>query len=87
MIYHRTHAFKKALRKLNKEKSGAVANALRIFDKNPFDPRLQNHKLKGERKGSRAFSTGFDLRVIYQEEGNHAVILLIKVGSHEEVYE
>ena len=59
-----------------------------IFKKNPFDPRLKTHKLTGDLDGVWACSAGYDWRVLFefiQHEGSEA-ILLLTVGTHDEVY-
>jgi mRNA-degrading endonuclease YafQ of YafQ-DinJ toxin-antitoxin module len=53
-----------------------------------FDPRLKTHKLKGELKGSWGCTAGYDLRIVFkfvEYEGAEA-ILLLTIGTHEEVY-
>jgi mRNA-degrading endonuclease YafQ of YafQ-DinJ toxin-antitoxin module len=53
-----------------------------------FHPRLKTHKLKGELEGSWACSAGYDLRIVFnfvEHEGSEA-ILLLSLGTHEEVY-
>ena len=60
--------------------------ALMVFRKDPFQPSLRNHELKGNLAGKRAISVGFDLRIIYSEEGDHAVVYLLKTGTHNQVY-
>jgi mRNA-degrading endonuclease YafQ of YafQ-DinJ toxin-antitoxin module len=52
----------------------------------PFPPTLKNHGLTGKLRGLRAISAGYDLRVVYEEEGGHATVLLLNTGSHDEVY-
>lgn len=85
MIIH-THNFRKSLRKLTKDQKLSVAKALRTFEVNPFDPSLLNHKLKGRQNGLRSFSSGHDLRIIFKEEKNYTIVLLIKIGTHDQVY-
>jgi addiction module RelE/StbE family toxin len=60
--------------------------AVEIFKENPFSAKLRNHPLKGKYKDHRAFSAANDLRIIYREEGGHIVIIMIDVGSHNQVY-
>lgn len=86
MIVHYRPQFKKDLKKLSKDKKISVAEAIRTFKLNPFDPSLLNHKLKGRLKGVRAFSAEFDLRILYREEGGHAIVIMLHVGKHEKVY-
>ncbi len=58
--------------------------ALRRFARDPQDPLLRTHKLKGELASYWAFSVDADLRVLFRWEGNEA--LLVSLGSHDEVY-
>ena len=86
MKIRHSNRFRKDLRVLSREQKKAVAVAIRCFSANPFDPSLENHKLKGKMKGMRAISAGFDLRIIYREEGDHVLVLMLRVGSHGRVY-
>ncbi len=52
----------------------------------PFPPVLRNHGLTGKLRGLRAISAGYDLRIVYEEEGGHACVLLLNTGTHDEVY-
>lgn len=61
-----------------------MARALRLFEHNPADPRLDTHKLRGEHQGKWAFSFGYDARVVFTWEDATAVLL--DVGTHDEVY-
>ena len=51
---------------------------------------LETHKLKGILAGSWACSAGYDLRIIFdfvkEEEQPEDAILLIDIGTHDEVY-
>lgn len=78
--------FRKQLAKLQKKQKLAVADAIILFGKNPFDPKLRNHALKGDMIGRRSFSAGFDLRLIFEERNGYAVVIMLEVGSHEDVY-
>lgn len=55
------------------------------FLKNPRDPVLKSHTLKGKMDSKRAFSVDDDCRVIYKEEKDK--ILFLDIGTHDEVYE
>jgi mRNA-degrading endonuclease YafQ of YafQ-DinJ toxin-antitoxin module len=53
-----------------------------------FHPRLKTHKLKAELEGSWVCSAGYNLRIAFkfvEYEGAEA-ILLLSVGTHQEVY-
>lgn len=58
---------------------------MEIFLKDPFYPQLRTHKLSGKLSGQWAFSVDTDCRIIFEfiSEGQ---ILLIDIGSHDEVY-
>ncbi len=67
-----------------------IEKTLRLLVKDPFNPLLETHKLKGRLSGSWACSVGYDLRIIFdfvktkkQKEDN---ILLLEIGTHDEVY-
>ncbi len=78
--------FRKQLKKLQKHEKLAVADAIILFGKDPFHASLKNHPLKGGMKGQRSMSAGFDLRIIFEEHEGYTVVVMIAVGSHEEVY-
>ena len=65
-----------------------LQSTLDLLSTDCFHPRLKTHKLKAELEGSWACSAGYDLRIVFklvEYEGAEA-ILLITVGTHEEVY-
>lgn len=55
------------------------------FVENPFDSRLKTHQLSGRLEGLWAFSVSYDCRVVF-EFLNPEEVLLIDIGSHDEVY-
>lgn len=80
--------FKKVYRKKiknNGELKKRFRRTLEAFSKDPFNPILKTHKLTGRLQGLWAFSISFDCRVIFKFLGDNE-ILLIDIGSHEEVY-
>ncbi len=86
MELHFKKSFTKSYQKLSSQEQIRVDQALVEFQKNPHQTDLRNHTLKGTLKGQRAISAGFDLRIIYREEQEHAVVHLIKTGTHNQVY-
>lgn len=60
-------------------------DALQLFVKEPFNPRLRTHKLTGKLEGLWAFSVAFDCRVIFKFLTKNEV-LLIDIGGHDEIY-
>ena len=87
----RSGAFlRRAQRILRKHPQSAqdLQSALELLATDCFHPRLKTHKLKGELEGSWACSAGYDLRIAFklvEYEGAEA-ILLLTIGTHEEVY-
>jgi len=71
--------------KSNEEMKKKFWNAMKLFVKNPFNPRLKTHKLTGKLEGLWAFSCSFDCRIIFKFINNNEV-LLVDIGSHDEVY-
>jgi addiction module RelE/StbE family toxin len=67
-----------------------VEKTLRLLVEDPFAPQLETHKLKGKLSGSWACTVGYDLRIVFdfvKKEGQReSDILLMEIGSHEEVY-
>lgn len=56
----------------------------------PFAPALKAHKLKGDLEGLWACWFEYDCRIIYtfqpNPESDEDMIVLIDIGSHDEVY-
>lgn len=79
-------AFQKSLAKLSRRDSSTVESAVAAYKSDRCDPSLRDHALKGKMKGLRAFSAGYDLRVIYKEEDGYVKVILLDVGTHNQVY-
>jgi addiction module RelE/StbE family toxin len=86
MELHFKKSFTKSYLKLTAHEQDKVDEAISDFQEDAHQDHLRNHALKGILKGQRAFSAGFDLRVIYREEDDHAVVYQLKTGSHNQVY-
>lgn len=79
-------SFIKQYAKLGNQRQANVDESLRIFRRNPSDPKLRNHLLKGKLGGFRAISAGFDLRIVFKAAPDYIIVELIAVGSHNQVY-
>lgn len=86
-------SFRKSYKKFTKGNSPLqkkIDAALRILAENPRSSGLQTHKLSGNLLGFYACSCGYDCRIVFSVEENQTTreksILLIDVGTHEEVY-
>lgn len=84
-------AFIRAARKYVKKRPTATAeirSALALLAEDAFDPSLRTHKLKGSLANRWACSAGYDLRIVFEfvERDDDEVILLLTIGTHDEVY-
>lgn len=79
--------FDKHYAKLNRKIQIKVCKFIEIFKKNPFDSILYNHKLSGKMEGKRAFYVTGDVRVIFEEYKNYTIVLMLDVGTHNQVYQ
>ena len=81
--YHRH--FIKAYHKLSKKEQSATDNRIRLFSKDPFASKLENHALSGKYKEYRSINITGDYRAVYKEIGKQEVILVI-LGLHSHLY-
>lgn len=82
-------AFKRLIKK-HPDQHEEIEKTLRLLADDPFDPKLETHKLKGKLSGTWACSVGYDLRIIFDfvrdENRKEDDIFLIEIGTHDEVY-
>lgn len=78
--------FNKRFNRLSSQAQKRVEKKIAQFVDNPFAPNLKNHALKGGMEGLRSFRVSFDLRIIYKDMGDHALVLFLDVGGHGAVY-
>lgn len=86
-------SFRRALKKRCKnrpELQAKVSETLSLLEADPFIPSLKTHKLQGELKGLWACSVEYDFRIVFRfealDETEEEAIVLIDVGTHDEVY-
>lgn len=84
-------SFRRALKKRCKnrpELRAKVSEVLSLLEADPFTPPLKTHKLQGELKGLWACSVEYDFRIVFRFEtlDEEEAIVLIDVGTHDEVY-
>lgn len=87
----RTTAFVRAAKRYLKRNPLAAEDfqrTLELLAADAFDTRLKTHKLKSHLDGVWACSAGHDLRVLFEFVSVEKVerILLLTIGSHDEVY-
>ena len=74
--------FKKSFRKLHPRTRKKAIEKVAAFKVNPFEPRLDTHKLHGEKKEEWSFSVDYSYRIsfIFLEDGK---ILFTDIGTHD----
>lgn len=82
MTIHHSHKFAKAYKKLPKHVKSSAEGKEDIFRKDPFDPRLKTHKLKGKLSEFYSFSISYHWRIVFHFEDKNTVIFDM-VGTHE----
>ena len=81
-------AYKRSLKRYPQLRSD-IERVLRLLVEDPFHPQLKTHKLKGKLQGVWACSIAYDCRLVFEfvaNPGEEDDILLIEIGTHEEVY-
>jgi addiction module RelE/StbE family toxin len=63
-----------------------LAAVLRDLESDPFQPHLRYHRLSGELKGFQAVSITYDYRIVLTIAVADTEIILLDIGSHDEVY-
>lgn len=88
-----TPRFERAFRRLvgkNPAHQPQIETALRQMAADVGDARLRTHHLSGPLKGLHACSVGYDCRIVFARQKHPKtgaeVLLLVNIGSHEEVY-
>ena len=82
-------AFQRVVRK-NPALQPQIEQSLRRMAANLADPRLKAHHLSGPLAGLHACSAAYDCRIVFAKQkhpqtGTEA-LLLVNIGSHDEVY-
>jgi len=87
------NSFRRAFRKQTANDRSLREQIFQTLDqlvKEPFHPNLKTHKLKGNLEGLWACWVAYDCRIIFMfepdPEGMEDAILLVDLGSHDEVY-
>jgi mRNA interferase YafQ len=85
--------FKRAFRKFarrNTQLQARIEKAIAELSDDIFDPSLGTHKLEGKLSGLLSCSCGYDCRIVFaietEIESGETLIVLLDVGTHDEVY-
>ena len=82
---HFTRAAKKFIKR-HPELKKKVAGTLRDLEKDPFLPHLEYHHLGGKQTGIQAVSITGSYRITLTVIITKKEIILLDIGSHDEVY-
>ena len=83
--------FEQRVKRLLKKDSSiqaSVGKTLKLLEMDVFHPSLKTHKLKGKLEGRWACTIAYDLRIVFKivQFENAKAILLLTIGTHDEVY-
>ena len=82
-------AFKRLIRK-NPQLRSSIAKTLKQLEDNCFHPSLRTHKLTGDLSDIWSCSIDYQYRILFEfikdPEREENAILLLNIGSHDEVY-
>jgi mRNA interferase YafQ len=88
-----SNSFKRSFKKIIKKNpllKNKIFEVLRLLGEDPFTPSLKSHKLAGNLEGFFSCSVSYDCRIIFRfsQDGQflEMTILLINIGSHDQVY-
>ena len=94
MILTTDSSFKRSFKRLTRKNSqlqDKILDILELLSKDPFTPSLKSHKLSGKLDGLWSCSVAYDCRVIFafrkDTTTEEDLIVLIDIGTHDEVYE
>lgn len=74
--------FFRQLKKLEPSLQEEVFEKIELFEKNPKDPILKTHKLKGRLSGNFSFSVNYKTRIVFQYSSKEEAVLTA-VGDHD----
>ena len=86
-------SFRRAFRRQTRKNSRLwqrILAVLELLAQDVFDPRLKTHKLRGQLEGLWACWVEYDCRIVFAFEpdpdSGQDMIVLIDIGTHDEVY-
>ncbi|MBZ1356621.1 MAG: type II toxin-antitoxin system mRNA interferase toxin, RelE/StbE family [Candidatus Nealsonbacteria bacterium] len=77
--------FEKQYKRLRKREQRKTQERLELFLENPFDPRLNNHSLKGKYVDYRSINISGDLRAIYKFLSEEECVFVV-IDNHSNLY-
>jgi mRNA-degrading endonuclease YafQ of YafQ-DinJ toxin-antitoxin module len=84
-----TNTFLRTARKFiqrHPEYDVVLEDVLKQIEKDPFVPRLKLHPLQGKHKDKHAVSLSYEYRIVLTLKLTAKEIILLDIGTHDEVY-
>lgn len=83
-----TKTFAKLYDKADVKIQKAFKERVKLFQKDPLNPQLRNHPLKGKYKGYRSINVTGDWRALYTEINNNSAsdAVFEILGTHSQLY-
>ena len=85
IVFHKT--FKKKYKKAPSKIRRQFDERLLLFEKNLFNPLLNNHPLTGKRSGEWSINITGDWRAVYVFDEKKGAVIFIDIGTHPDLYE
>jgi len=86
-------SFRRALKRATRNNPGLqerIFEVVSLLAIDAFSPSLKTHKLRGQLEGLWACSVDYDCRIVFafepEPETGEEIIILIDIGTHNEVY-
>jgi len=79
-------SFMKPLDKAPKKIQKTFFKKLEIFQKDAYNPILNNHNLTGKYKGLKSINITGDWRAIFEEYNKEELVIFILFGTHSQLY-
>ena len=83
VLFHKN--FEKDYRKLRESEKDKFKERLALFLRDPFNPLLNNHPLKGKYQNYFSINITGDLRAIYKVIKSN-IVIFITIGTHSKLY-
>lgn len=85
MNYLFSKKFTKQYKKLDQKIKNNLSQRLKLFEENPYQPMLSNHKLAGDFQGYRSINITGNYRLVYKEI-DKTTVYLVAIGTHSQLY-
>jgi addiction module RelE/StbE family toxin len=85
MTFTRSSIFKKEFKKLPRGIKDKAIERLEIFIRDPFDPLLNNHKLRYGMAEYRSINVTGNFRIVYKMVDSKTCFL-VRIGNHNQLF-